>query len=116
MKMTDYEKIHCIKSITAERIKEFGWVRGSFERKGKYCLVGMIRCVVLDYESEWMAECGEMEMTAEEFELYLAVLKNICRKAGIDTAGRPANDLSVELQKFNDNKCRTVADILTLLH
>ncbi len=113
--MTNCEEIRCIKGIVAENLISLGWIQGAFERKGKYCLVGMVRCVVLDYESEWMAECGEGEMTPDEFKLYRQVLTDICREAGIDTAGKSADDLSIVLQNFNDNKCEKIEDVLAVL-
>lgn len=113
--MANYEEISCVIGMTAEWIREFGWTRGSFERKGKYCLVGMIRCAVLGYESEWMAECGEEEMTSEEYGLYRTVMKDICGRIGIDTAGLSTEELIVKIQNFNDNKCETVEDVLAVL-
>lgn len=114
--MTIFEKeIYCIEGIAGEWLKSLGWIKGNFERKGKYCLVGIIRCAVVDYESEWMAECGEQEMTPEEFKLYHAVLADLCRKIGIAAEGNSVEELCAKLEDFNDNKCETLEDVLAIL-
>ena len=48
--------IRHIKEGVAINLQELGWCQGHHEMDGKYCLVGMLRGVVLDAISEWYAE------------------------------------------------------------
>ena len=81
---------------------------------GKYCLVGMLRGVVLDAISEWYAEMGEEEMTKEEYNLYKKTLADICHCLRLPIKYTSVENMRSALYEYNDN-AKSLSNILFCL-
>ena len=81
---------------------------------GKYCLVGMLRGVVLDAISEWYAEMGEEEMTKEEYNLYKKTLADICHCLRLPIKIYFSRKHALRLYEYNDN-AKSLSNILFCL-
>lgn len=110
----DHKFIQSIKDEVAINLHELGWCKKSTEQDGKYCLIGMLRGVILDSVSEHTAELGELEMDTQEQEWYREVLKDLCHRLDLPVNYESMENMRNALCKYNDG-VDSLDEILTCL-
>lgn len=110
----DDEFIQSIKDEVVNNLMQLGWCKGAFENDGKYCLIGMLRGVVLDSISEQTAEYGEAEMDIQEKKWYRDTLEELCRCFGLFVNYESVESMQNALYEYND-RVESLDELLSCL-